>query len=312
MWRRCAPLLSAAVAGAAVAHCAIPAPPAAAASTTSTSRAPANPPPSPPSPPSPSHRTVRAELSKYRAGEAALRAKWIRDELGWNKLPARAWPPHQPDAEDVPALRARLDAHACRDGSPANAAAFGSALCLKTTFDLATALLFNALDPPGAVGLYRDLAARGHADAEVALGIVLVEGLGVDAAEEEGVQRLRAAAASGHAQGQYELATALYTGVEGVLEVDEEAAFALFETAAKSTRHMGALYMVADCLLEGIGTRPDPPRAVDLLHGAAVQGHRSARGRLLQLLDSDLIDLKAAAVEQASSGAAVVKAEPAE
>jgi len=51
---------------------------------------------------------IARAVAHLRAGEDEMRLRWRRDELGWRKLPARAWPPYQPTAEDIPALAARL------------------------------------------------------------------------------------------------------------------------------------------------------------------------------------------------------------
>ena len=218
-----------------------------------------------------------------------MRQKWIEDELRWHKLPARAWPPTQPDAEDIPQIREDLAANGCLgadgDGSGGDATA-----CHRLRFDLATALLFNNIDPDAALGIYEQLRRQGSVDAAVAMGIILVEGLGVDNDEPRGVELLQEAVRKGHIQGCYELGSALFLGVEEAgLAADEEAAFQLFERAAAHD-HMGAMYMVADCLLEAVGTGGEPEaaaraRAVPLLHGAAIQGHRTARRTLLGLLD---------------------------
>ncbi len=53
------------------------------------------------------HKIARA-VAHLRAGEDEMRLRWQRDELGWRKLPARAWPPYQPTADDIPVLAARL------------------------------------------------------------------------------------------------------------------------------------------------------------------------------------------------------------
>ena len=73
-----------------------------------------------------------------------------------------------------------------------------------------------------------------------------------------------------------------YTG--DILPEDEAAAFVLFEKAA-GQGHAGAQFMVADCLLEGAGCQRDGARTIPLLYSAAEQGHRTARRRLLNIME---------------------------
>ena len=40
--------------------------------------------------------------------------RWEKDEEGWNKLPARAWPMPQPAEGEIPALTKRLKTLGCR------------------------------------------------------------------------------------------------------------------------------------------------------------------------------------------------------
>lgn len=221
---------------------------------------------------------LKGALAPLRPGDAARRAKWVKEEEGWHLLPPRAWPPRQPKAEEVPALRARLVAARC---PPAGTAM--SLECTRAHFDLATCLVFAAVDAPVGLVTYRSLGTAGDVDAMVAAGVCLVEALGVDRGDEEGLRWLRRAVEFGSAQAQYELATLMYTGGAG-LEEDEKGAYKLFQAAA-SQNHSAAQFMVADCLLEGIGCEADPAQAVPLLLASAETGHRGARQHLRQLLD---------------------------
>ena len=67
------------------------------------------------------------------------------------------------------------------------------------------------------------------------------------------------------------------------MEEDPEGAFSLFEKAAKKD-HTGALYMVADCLMEGEGTEKSVAKAVPLFYRAAERGHRYSRQWIRELL----------------------------
>ena len=108
-----------------------------------------------------------------------------------------------------------------------------------------------------------------------------IEGIGIDIDHDAGMQWLRKAYALGSTQAAFELATVLYSSGEA----DSEA-FQLFSEAAKQG-HTGALFMAADCLLDGVGTPQDAAQAVPLLRASAERGHRYARQRLRELLDQD-------------------------
>ena len=258
---------------------------------------------------------LRAALAELRPREAALRRKWVEDEAGWHKLPARAWPPVQPPAEQVPALRA-LVASRCAPGGRAGLKdavlttgkvdqqnprlyKLQEERCALAEFELATALVFGNGGPAEGRALYARLArgasggGRGDAQAMVATGLILVEGLADDApdADEavearvaEGVAWLRRASALDEPQGDYELAVLLYVGY--VLPDDAAGACALFRKSAGAGL-AAAQFMYGDCLLEGIGCERDAAASVPFFLGAAQQGHRGARGRLKALLDAD-------------------------
>lgn len=234
------------------------------------------------------HR-LRSELAKLRPTEADFRARWIKEEEGWHKLPPRAWPPVQPNASAVPELAALLEADRC---PPAGERM--SDTCRQTTFDLATAYVFSGAEPKKGLEMYQAMAVAGDTDSMVAAGVTLVEGLGVTA-DDSGTDLLLRASELGNAQGLYEVAVLLLLG-DGGLPMDEERAFSLFERAA-GQRHSAGMFMAADCLLEGVGCKPDPARAVPLLKAAAELGHRGARQHLRQLLDGSWYGFDQAASE---------------
>lgn len=225
---------------------------------------------------------LEMELAKLRPDDAARRQRWVEDDKTWGKLPARAWPPYQPAASVAPELRKILDAERCPSpGSPM------STKCTKATFDLATCRVFNSFEVAQGLQAYKAQASVGDLDGMVALGICLIEGIGgVPRDEAQGIQWLRRAADLDSAQGQVELGCILYNGTEDGLEEDEEAALALFRKAAER-RHPHAMFMVADCLLEGCACTRDWAAAVPLLADASDQGHRGARQHLGQLLDGN-------------------------
>jgi TPR repeat protein len=150
-------------------------------------------------------------------------------------------------------------------------------------FNVATALVFYNLDAEAGFCQYKQLTKEGQVDSMVACGVVLMEGMGVPPQEEKDIEWLKKAVAFDSAQGCYELAAVLYTGLDGVLEEDAKAAFELFKKAAKQD-HTAALYMMADCLVEGEGTEISVAQAVPLFYRAAECGHRYARQRIRELL----------------------------
>lgn len=215
--------------------------------------------------------SLSAELNKIRSQEKEMRARWIRDEEGWSNLPARAWPEYQPDASEILELKSQLkecEAEKCAD----------------TKFDLATALLFNNIDADEGLKMYLSLAAMGDPRGMTGAGIALFEGYGVEIDEEKGAMYLQQASQTGFAQGLYELGILHYTGnATPYVEEDVAKAKELYEKAA-ALEHTGALYMLADMLMNGDGCEKDLPRAVGLLYKAAERGHRHARSTLLRIL----------------------------
>ena len=224
---------------------------------------------------------LRAALFPYRAQENGMRARWERDEAErYRKLPARAWPAYQPDADQVPSLRALVE----------NCGGESEEKCASAKFKLATALLFNNIDTKEGIKRYRSLASRRDVSGMTATGIVLLESFGVDSIlpeEREGIAwLLRASASRGKdsSQAMYELGTALYTGIENVLAEDERIAFSYFRRAAGRGHH-AAQFMAADMLLQGTGTTQDVAQAIPLLCKSAESGHRFARQRMRELFD---------------------------
>jgi Sel1 repeat len=222
---------------------------------------------------------TREELSKLRSNQEEMLRRWERDEDGWRELPARAWPEYQPNPEQLQGIQKQVETHKC-SSLRSSQLTTGSAglLCQSLLFNVATAQVFCNVDPESGFEQYQDFAQNGHVDSMVACGIILVEGLGgIRHREAEGV------AWFGSCQALYELGTVYYPGMDGVVPEDSERAYSLFEKAA-AQGHVGATYMMGDCLLEGEGTKMDVARAVPLLYQAADQGHRYARQRVRELL----------------------------
>ena len=195
---------------------------------------------------------------------------------------------------DLKGLEAKLRAGQC--AAPGTASL--SAACKQLSFDLATCLVFHNVDPESGLLTYRALAERGDVDAMVGVGVVLIEGIGIeepelDAAAAEGVQWLRKAADQGHPQAHYEIGTLYYLGrvpgeSSGAATADTDAleAYRHFNLAA-AKNHTSGCFMTAELLMEGTGCAADAPRAVRLLHVAAERGHRMARHYIREWLDED-------------------------
>jgi len=192
-------------------------------------------------------RLLAKSLAHLRPTEAEMRLRWERDELGWRKLPARAWPAYQPTAADIPMIAAKLKAGSCGTDTSGllpvvkpEMPARGPVDCTQLAFDLATALLFNNVDAERGVQMYRHLAKSNRCvDAHVALGIALIEGINIEANPAEGIAFLQDACAHNSAQAFYEMGSAYYSGLAGVLEEDEGKAFELFEKAAQQKHTAG-------------------------------------------------------------------------
>ena len=261
---------------------------------------------------------TRQQVNKLRTMKEELLHRWQKDEEGWRNLPARAWPEYQPNQQQLEGIVAEVERLGCSqrvlseaesekaklsfEDKPSRFSWFGLrrnpscsiAQCTKLLFDMATGLLFYQVDPETGFALYEALAKRGHTDAMVACGIVLVEGLGVPPREHEGIawletamkahdQNNNAQTVASMAQASYELGCVYYTGIDDVVEEDAEKAFRLFQKAAEQD-HTAALYMVADCLVEGDGTERNVSAAVPLFYKAAEGGHRYSRQRIRELL----------------------------
>lgn len=251
---------------------------------------------------------TKEEISKLRVMKDEMFRRWEQDEEGWRELPSRAWPEYQPNAQELEGIVSEIQSLGCNveavnkknnagDDKKEDIETEDVAFCNKLLFDMATGLVFYNIDPGAGFAMYEKLAKQGHAPSMVACGIVLIDGLGVPTQEKEGFAWLEKAMEFADdadtnsdgslsmcsAQAMYELGTVYYTGIDGVVEEDPEKAFALFERAAKLD-HTAALYMVADCLVEGEGTERSVAKAVPLFYKAAERGHRYSRQRIRELL----------------------------
>lgn len=228
---------------------------------------------------------TQTQLDEIRKTEQEMLLRWERDEDGWRELPARAWPAYQPNPEQLKGIQVQVQEHKCNATTVTKDGHYraNDDLCTQLLFNMATALVFYNVDPQRGLEQYEALAKRGHVDSMVACGIILVEGMGVPPQEHKGIEWLEQAVAQNSAQGCYELASVLYTGIDGVIDEDPQGAFELFRRAAEQD-HTGGMYMMADCLLEGEGTEANVGRAIPLFYKAAERGHRYSRQVIRELL----------------------------
>jgi hypothetical protein len=270
-----------------------------------------------PTPPPLTRSATKTLLNQVRKQQTKLLRQWQLDEEGWTKLPARAWPAFQPDPEQLQDIQDQLHVQKCREFTRLKEeeeedANDNATSCQELYFQVATALVFYNLDPIQGLEMFQQLADNNNTvknneqpqqrqqpqhhnvdvdvdvDSMVACGIILIEGMGVVPQEHLGVQYLQRAVQRGSIQGMYELAAVLYTGLDDhegsvVLEENPSAAFAMFQQAAHAN-HTAALYMAADCLVEGEGTERSVSQAIPLFLQAAEQGHRYSRQRIRELL----------------------------
>ena len=235
----------------------------------------------------------KAALAAVRRHEDEIRQRWMRDEDGWRKLPARAWPEYQPPPSEIPHLR-QVVASKC--GEPLTVE------CQNAKFDLATAFVFNHLQSTEGIELYHSLAKEEYPDGLTALAVCYLEGLGVSQDAATGVKWLQRAVERQSLQAHYELGGLYYYGAAApIIEENDASAFKYFEYTSQK-QHTSGLYMTADMLLAGQGCEVDAAKAVELLYTAGERGHRLARTTLLRLLrDEERIIRQLEAVETDSS-----------
>lgn len=114
-----------------------------------------------------------------RKDEPAMRLRWIKDEDHWRSLPARAWPPRQPEAEEYEGLREAAGRACASKGD-------GSEECAAARFLLGTCMVFAGVDAEGGLKQFLDNhKASGCSDSAVGAGVVLVEGFHSGVPEEE-------------------------------------------------------------------------------------------------------------------------------
>ncbi|KAJ1460319.1 hypothetical protein M885DRAFT_433978 [Pelagophyceae sp. CCMP2097] len=204
-----------------------------------------------------------------------MQRRWPSDAEGLKGVPKRSWPDVQPEASEIPLLKAALEA--CVNEK-------GVAGCDDVLFTLATACVGDKDSAETGLQLYYEAAKRGHADSMCALGQCHELGFGVKANDKLAFRWYEQAAVKHeHANAMYELGVLYFIGDS--VEEDERQAVELFLAAAKQG-HAGAMYLLGDCLLEGAGgIAKDKDKALRWLIHAGDAGHRGARSRVFALTD---------------------------
>ncbi len=128
-------------------------------------------------------------------------------------------------------------------------------------------------DFPRALKLFKTLAAKGDANAQVMLGNMYGSGQGTKQSHTEAVKWYRMAATKGNAFGQYRLGQ-MYDQGEGVKKDATEAA--KWYRLAAAQGNMVAQLRLGAMLLDGLGVTKDPSDAIKWFQLAADQGNVDA------------------------------------
>jgi TPR repeat protein len=128
---------------------------------------------------------------------------------------------------------------------------------------------YDREDYLGALRLLRPLAERGQARAELYLGLMYLDGLGVAADAGTAVKWFRAAAEQGDLESEYNLGLAFYQG-NGVPQNYREAA--QWFGAATKQGYGPAAYNLATMYEDGLGVARDPAQALGW-YTAAAEAH---------------------------------------
>lgn len=139
--------------------------------------------------------------------------------------------------------------------------------------------LFDAGKYQEALGQYRTLADRGSATAQLHLGWMYQEGLGVQRNTDEACQWYKKAAESGSPLGQFYLGT-FYAREKNY----QQAVVTLSKAAAQN--YMPAIYRLGQMYDVGEGVAPDRKKALEYIEQAAKMGHlfaqRDIAGRMIK------------------------------
>lgn len=149
-----------------------------------------------------------------------------------------------------------------------------------------------ARDYARAVAYYQLAAEQGDAKGQYELGMKYLKGHGVERDADEALRWLRAAAEQGLPEAQYELGL-LYRRGAGSIPPDAAAAARWHETAARRG-HVLAMARLANMYRDGVGVARDPVEA-HVWYSLAVEGKVSAARPLKRLIEKELSEAQKAA-----------------
>lgn len=200
------------------------------------------------------------------------------------------WPPESGNPRAaIPALRKALST--CGSASQSE--------CHEVAFRLATALL-GGLDGhveadevderqrrEGA-NLMRTLADSGSVDGACGWGYCLAEGEVVAEDQARAEHYYRQAARAGCEQAMHQLGVMHYLG-DGTTTTGNDATGEAVRWFRMAAEHgiSGSMYLLAECLLEGMGTQKDEGAALGWFAAAGELGHRSARSHIIRRTTDD-------------------------
>lgn len=148
-----------------------------------------------------------------------------------------------------------------------------------------------ATDLPGAIALLRQSAAAEYPPALHQLGMVLLQGRGVERDPAAGLRFLAAAAEANVTPAQVDLARLLMVGIEDEIEADPTRAHALLRQAAEQRQNRAAAAAAAFLLGEahdrGLGVVPDRDLALEWMELARDLGFPQANDALRRLRSAD-------------------------
>tara|TARA_B110001452_G_scaffold26433_1_gene20731 strand:- start:182 stop:1171 length:990 start_codon:yes stop_codon:yes gene_type:complete len=211
-----------------------------------------------------------------------LVCSWIQQEEHPGYFPPDCswpWPAAPPAQDDIPMMRAAL----------AKCGSAEQSECHEVAFRLATSLLGGTLDGHVSDGdrndeqlaegadLMRRLADSGSIEGACGWAYCLAHGDVVPEDQEGAAHFYRKAAQAGCAQSMHELGIIHYLSRDSADVVE---AVRWFEMAAEKGV-AGSMYLLAECLLEGLGTQQDLHAALGWFAAAGELGHRSARSRII-------------------------------
>ncbi len=136
-----------------------------------------------------------------------------------------------------------------------------------------------------ALNYIKTAANKGHAGAQVILGMMYAQGHGVEQDDEQAVSWYRKAAEQGHTIAQYNLGW-MYRQGRGV-EQDDEQAVSWYRKAAEQG-HTIAQYSLGWMYRQGRGVELDDKQALSWYRKAAEQGHAGAQYNLGDMYAYDL------------------------